>query len=152
VSPPAQHELAQFNISTLRAPLDHPDIADFVAGLTVVNGLADRSPGFVWRLQGDDGDLTSVRPYEDERVIVNLSVWADVAALRDFAYRSAHLDFLRRRGEWFEPMVGETLVAWWAPIGHRPSIDEAKLRLALLNERGPSPDAFGVRRPFPPPG
>ena len=148
---PAASHLAQFNISTLRHPLDHPVLADFVAGLDEINGLADRSDGFVWRLQTEAGDLTAVRPYDDPEVIVNLSVWTSLDALRAFAYRSGHLTFLRRRAEWFVPMPGETVVAWWVPAGHRPDIAESKDRLARLNASGSTPDAFSVRRPFPAP-
>lgn len=147
----AAHHLAQFNISTLRRPLDDPMLADFVAGLDDINGLADRSDGFVWRLQTDAGDLTSVRPYDDPDVIVNLSVWTSLEALRAFAYRSGHLEFLRRRTEWFVPMPGDTVVAWWVPVGHRPDIAESIDRLARLNASGSTPDAFSMRRPFPPP-
>lgn len=146
-----RHHLAQFNISTLRQPLDHPELAGFVAGLDAINRLADRSDGFVWRLQTDSGDLTSVRPYDDPEIIVNLSVWTSVEALRAFAYRSDHLGYLRRRAEWFTPMPGEAVVAWWVPAGHRPDIAEGKDRLARVNASGPGPDAFTLRRPFPPP-
>jgi hypothetical protein len=148
---PTVYHLAQFNISTLRQPLDHPEIADFVAGLEAINGLADRSDGFVWRLQTDAGDLTSVRPFDDPEIIVNLSVWTSIDALRAFAYRSGHLDFLRRRAEWFVPMAGESVVGWWVPAGHLPDITEAKDRLARLNASGSAPDAFSLRRPFPSP-
>jgi hypothetical protein len=144
----AAFQLAQFNISTLRHPMDHPAIADFADGLDEINHLADASAGFVWRLQTDSGDLTSVRPYDDPDVIVNLSVWESVDALRDFAYRSGHLGFLRRRTEWFVPMTGETVVAWWVPAGHRPDLDESIERLAQLNARGPTPAAFSLRQPF----
>lgn len=130
--------------------MDHPAIADFAAGLELINGLADKSPGFVWRLQTDSGDLTSVRPYEDPDVIVNLTVWETPEALREFAYRSDHLSFLRRRGDWFIPMDGEVVVGWWVPAGHLPDIDEAKARLAHLIEHGPTAHAFGIRKPFPP--
>jgi hypothetical protein len=145
-------ELAQFNISTLLHPIDHPDIADFVDGLETINHLADASPGFVWRLQTDSGDLTSIRPYDDPEVIVNLSVWSSVEALRDFAYRSGHRDFLRRRNEWFVPMPDDSLVAWWVPAGHRPDIDEGKARLAHLAAHGSGPRAFTLRQPQPRPG
>lgn len=145
---PEAFQLAQFNISTLRHPMDHPAIADFAAGLDRINRLADRSDGFVWRLQSEGGDLTSVRPYPDPNVIVNLSVWSTIEALREFAYRSEHLVFLRRRAEWFVPMAGESVVGWWVPTGHRPDLDEAIDRLAQLNAQGPGPAAFSVRKPF----
>ena len=93
----AGYHLAQLNIGRLVAPLDSPDVADFVDGLDAINALADTSPGFVWRLQTEDGNATAVRPYEDDTILVNLSVWESAEALADFVYRSDHVRFLRRR-------------------------------------------------------
>ena len=101
----AAHHLAQVNVATLRAPLDGPELAGFVAQLEPINALADHSPGFVWRLQTEDGDATSIRPYDDERIMVNLSVWASLEALRGFVYATRHLDVMRRRREWFHRMA-----------------------------------------------
>ncbi len=39
--------LAQINVARTRAPLDDPLMADFVAALDHVNGLADASDGFI---------------------------------------------------------------------------------------------------------
>src|ERR687885_807813 len=100
----AAHHLAQVNVATARAPLDSPQLADFVAALQPINALADHSPGFVWRLQTEEGDATSIRPYDDERIMVNLSVWESLEALRTFVYASRHLDVMRRRREWFQRM------------------------------------------------
>ncbi|HEU5160426.1 MAG TPA: DUF3291 domain-containing protein [Streptosporangiaceae bacterium] len=137
--------LAQFNVATQRLPLDDPRMADFVALLEPINALADRSPGFVWRLIGADGDdATSVRPCGDD-VVVNFSVWESRQALWDFAYRSGHLDVMRRRREWFHRPGGAHLVLWWIPAGHIPSVDEAVERLRLLRADGPSPRAFTFR-------
>ena len=143
-------ELAQVNVARLRQPLDHPDIADFVAGLAPVNALADDSPGFVWRLQTEEGDATALRVFPDEQVIVNLSVWTSVDALRDFVYRSAHTPFLRRRAEWFERLVTPAVALWWVPRGHRPDVAEARDRLDFLAVHGVSSYAFGLRNPEPP--
>src|SRR5215218_4450387 len=100
----AQH-LAQVNIATLRAPLDGPELAGFVAELEPINALADAAPGFVWRLQTDDGDATAIRAFGDDRIVVNMSTWASLDALREFAYGNReHLAVLRRRREWFERM------------------------------------------------
>ena len=96
--------LAQVNIARLAAPLDSPQLADFVANLQPINAIADASPGFVWRLQTEEGDATSLRFSDDEWLIVNMSVWESIDALRDYVYRSAHADVLRRRQEWFERM------------------------------------------------
>ena len=146
----AAHHLAQVNIGTLRAPLDSPDLAGFVAQLEPINALADASPGFVWRLQTEDGDATAIRAFDDQRIRVNLSVWASLASLRDFVYASRHLDVMRRRREWFHRM-DHYLALWWVPAGTIPTVAEAKERLELLERRGPSPDAFTFRSPFPEP-
>jgi hypothetical protein len=140
--------LAQLNLALPREPLDSPALAGFVAQLEPVNAVADASPGFVWRLQTDDGDATGVRGFGDDRLIINMSVWESLEALRAFVYSNrAHLDVLRRRREWFERM--ETyLVLWWVPVGHIPTLEEAEERLDLLRERGPSPDAFTFRSVF----
>jgi hypothetical protein len=143
------HHLAQCNVSRLLAPLDTPQLADFVAGLGPVNALADASPGFVWRLQDDDGVATSIRAFDDESVILNLSVWESAEALADFAYRSGHRDVMRRRREWFAPIDEAQLVLWWVPAGHVPDVDEAKDRLELLRRVGPSPAAFTFRSAYP---
>ena len=143
--------LAQVNIARAIAPLDSPQLADFVANLEPVNALADAAPGFVWRLQSDEGDATSIRAYDDERIIVNLSVWDSVESLRDFVFGGLHVEVLRRRREWFE-VLGEAYAAmWWVPAGTIPTVDEAKERLATLEARGPTPDAFTLRPPFPSP-
>jgi heme-degrading monooxygenase HmoA len=146
----AAHHLAQVNVATVRAPLDSPELAGFVAQLEPVNALADHSPGFVWRLQTEDGDATAIRPFQDERIMVNLSVWESLEALRTFVYASRHLDVMRRRREWFHRM--DTYMAlWWVPAGTIPTVAQAKDRLQLLAGHGPSPDAFTFRVPFPAP-
>jgi GNAT superfamily N-acetyltransferase len=132
---------AQYNVATLREPLDHPDSAAFVDGLGPVNALAETTPGYVWRLQSDEGDATSIAAYPDPRTIVNLTVWENEAALREFAFRGLHRDFLRRRGDWFLP--GESKAAnWWIPAGTVPTVEQAKRRVAFLDRFGPSAYAF----------
>ncbi len=148
---PAGWHLAQVNVAVLQAPLDSPQLAGFVELLDPINALADRSPGFVWRLQTEDGDATAIRAFEDDRIIVNLSVWASLEALGEFVYESRHLDVLRRRRQWFERMGEAHLALWWIPAGSIPTVEEAKRRLEVLRERGPSPDAFTLREPVAPP-
>ncbi|MFT3734758.1 MAG: DUF3291 domain-containing protein [Rhodocyclaceae bacterium] len=143
----SSYHLAQLNIATMKAPLDSPVMADFVANIDRINALAEQSPGFVWRLKDEHGDATAIRPFGDD-VIVNLSVWKDVAALSDFAFKSGHVDILRRRREWFEKMAEAYAVLWWVPAGHRPDVVEAADRLALLRERGASAAAFTFREAF----
>ncbi|NGM16268.1 DUF3291 domain-containing protein [Verrucosispora sp. WMMA2044] len=146
----ADHHLAQLNIARLRAPIDSPELADFVAQLPEINGLAERSPGYVWRLQDESGDATALRPFGPD-IIVNLTVWQSVEALRGFVYRTAHLEPMRRRREWFVPLDRPHLVLWWIPAGVLPTITEAAERLELLTA-GPSPEAFTFREPYPSPG
>jgi Domain of unknown function (DUF3291) len=144
-------ELAQLNIGIIKGPMDSPVMADFAAGLARINALADRSPGFVWRLQTEAGDATAIRPFDDENLLLNMSVWRDVESLNEYVYGSAHVDLMRRRREWFERMREAFLVLWWVPKGHRPSIPEAIARLELLRAKGPTAEAFTFRQAFPPP-
>lgn len=143
----SKFQLAQLNIATIKAPLESPVMAEFVANLDRVNALAESSPGFVWRLMTPAGDATALRPL-GESVIVNLSVWQDVAALSRYVYKSAHVEVMRRRKEWFEKMAEAYLVLWWMPRGHQPSVDEALERLAILRAKGPTPRAFTFRKAF----
>jgi hypothetical protein len=143
------HQLAQLNIARLLAPLDDPQLRDFVDQLDPVNARADAAPGFVWRLQTEDGNATAVRIYDDEWLIVNMSVWTSVDDLIAFVYDPAHRAVLRRRREWFERLAEATTVLWWVPAGHRPSVAEARERLDLLRSLGPTPEAFSLREAFP---
>lgn len=139
------HHLAQVNIARMKYPLDSADMASFVARLDEINALADAAPGFVWRFQTDEGNATYLRPYDDDRILFNLSVWESAEALKDYVYRSAHKELLRDRRSWFEPFEGSMLAMWWVPAGHIPSVDEAKQRLAHLEAHGPSSHAFTFR-------
>jgi hypothetical protein len=143
--------LAEVNIGRLLQPVDHPQIADFVASLDRINALAEDQPGFVWRLTGDGNDATDLKPDPtDDLLAINLSVWTDIESLGAFVYRTAHRDIMRRRREWFEAM--EVYMAlWWVPVGHTPTIAEAMARVALLRQMGPTADAFTFRHPFPAP-
>jgi hypothetical protein len=145
-----RHQLAQLNIARLTAPIDSPQLTDFVANLERINALAEASPGFVWRLKDDGGDATAIRHFGDD-VIINMSVWQDVASLQDYVYRSAHTEVLRRREEWFQKIREGHLVLWWVPAGHRPSLDEAGNSLEGLRKDGPTPDAFTFKKVYPPP-
>ena len=146
------YHLAQLNVGLARAPTDAPELAGFMAGIEPVNAIADAAAGFVWRLQDGDGPgATGLRPRGPD-FMVNMSVWESLEALRDFVYRNGpHLDFMRRRREWFHRMAGEHLVLWWIPAGHMPSLDEALSRLDLLRSAGPGPMAFTFREPYPAP-
>jgi hypothetical protein len=146
------HELAQLNIGIIKGRMDSPVMAEFAANLERINALAESAPGFVWRLQTEEGDATAIRPFEDENMLVNMSVWRDIESLNAYVYRSGHVEIMRRRREWFARMDQAFLVLWWVPKGHRPTVCEAIERLELLRSRGPTAAAFTFRQPFPSPG
>jgi hypothetical protein len=143
-----RYDLAQLNVGRLRAPTDDPVVAEFMEALDPINALADRSPGFVWRFQTEDGNATAERPFPDDTILVNYSTWESLEALGDFVFRTAHVEYLRRRREWFERMDEVVTVLWWVPAGHQPTTREAVERLEHLRANGPTPHAFTFRRPF----
>jgi hypothetical protein len=146
-----KYHLAQVNIGRVRAPIEDSLMAGFVARLDEINALADRSPGFVWRLQTTAGNATYFRPFpEDDRILMNMSVWETVEALRHYVYKTVHAELLRQRHEWFEKFAGAYSALWWVPAGHLPGIDEAKKRLAHLDQCGPTQFAFTFKTTFPP--
>jgi heme-degrading monooxygenase HmoA len=144
-------QLAQINFATLLHPLDHPAIQGFVDRLAEINALAERSPGFVWRLMTEEGDATALRPAGPD-IIVNMSVWEDIESLRAFTYKTAHVEVLRRRRDWFRPPETAPFALWWIPAGSLPDLDDAARRLQSLDRDGPSAEAFTFKRSFPPPG
>ena len=142
--------LAQINVGRLRAPLEDPAIAGFVAQLEPINALADASPGLVWRFVSDGADnATAVRPFPDDLMLLNFSVWESREALWNFVYRTAHLEAMRRRRDWFERMVAPYQALWWVPEGHRPSVTEAIDALERIQCDGPTPASFTFREFFP---
>jgi hypothetical protein len=149
--------LAQVNIGRLLAPLDSAQLAGFVAALDPVNAVADSAPGFVWRLQADDGNATSLRAFEadadgaDGDILINMSAWESVEALGAYVYGQAHFAVLRRRREWFEQLRDAYTAAWWIERGHIPTIPEAEVRVRHLRRHGPTPYAFTLKTHFPPP-
>ncbi len=148
----SEYQLAQVNIGRALGDITDPVMADFVANLPAINALAERSRGFVWRLETEDGNATAVRPYQDNRIMINMSVWADLDSLRDYIFRSAHAGVMRQRREWFERFEGIYVALWWVPAGHRPTVPEAVNRLAHLEAHGPTPFAFSFRQPVGPDG
>jgi hypothetical protein len=142
-------ELAQCNVALARAPLDDPVMAGFVKAIDDVNWLADKSPGFLWRMLPQHGHVTFGQ-LEGDEVIVTLSVWMDVEALQRYVYRTAHGLFMGQRRRWFVPIGGLTTAMWWVPDGERPALDDGLARLDHLRRKGPTPQAFSLRRVFEP--
>jgi Domain of unknown function (DUF3291) len=145
----ARFHLAQVNIGRFRAPLESPIMEGFRTALDPINALADQSPGFVWRLQTEDGNATAIRPYPgDDLMAINISVWESLEALQQFVYKTGHVETLRARRQWFEPIEGPILALWWIPAGQLPTVADARERLEHLGEHGPTPYAFTFRTPF----
>jgi Domain of unknown function (DUF3291) len=145
------YSLAQVNIARMLAPLDDPLMAEFVAQLDPINALADTSPGFIWRLQTPEGSATSIRPFDDLMILVNLSVWQSIPEYSNYVYQSAHREVMKQRRQWFERFQSAYTVLWWIPEGHIPTVEEAKERLNFLNTHGPTSYAFTLKMPFPAP-
>ncbi len=136
-------QLAEFSIARLLHPQDDPRVKPFMDALDLVNGIAERSDGFIWRLKDDSGNATDVDPFGDPQMIVNLSVWREPKALENFVWKTVHKQFYRRREEWFSVMKMEHFAMWFVEDGHLPTVEEAKERLEYLNEHGNSDYAFG---------
>ncbi|MAS36615.1 MAG: hypothetical protein CL610_21600 [Anaerolineaceae bacterium] len=142
------YHLAQLNVGYAVAPLDDPVMADFMDNLVRINQLGSETPGFVWQMVNDSGDSTSFRFDNDADMLINMTVWESIEALYDFAYKSEHVDYFRRRREWFVKMDRPYLVLWWVPAGHQPTLAEAAKRLAHLEAHGPTPYAFTFKQRF----
>ncbi len=143
--------LAQINIGRLRAPLDDPQIAGFVAELDSINALADAAPGFIWRLQSESGNATDVAYNDDPFVIVNMSVWESIRALHSYVYTSRHIEVFRQRAKWFERMEKPNYCLWWIPAGHIPAVSEGRERLEHYQIHGATPYSFWFHKQFPTP-
>lgn len=143
--------LAQLNVARALAPMDTPVMADFVARLDEINGLGDRSPGFVWRFQGEGGTSVELQVSDDPLFIVNLTVWETIEALYAFTYRSDHKTVFKRRFDWFERRDGPSVCLWWQPAGTIPTVEDARRRLQHLADHGPTAEAFTFKQAFPPP-
>lgn len=143
--------IAQINVGRLVGGPDDPVVAGFFAQLDAINALADTSPGFVWRLQGDNGNATELQATPDPRLIVNMSVWTDPDSLFAFVYRSAHTPVMAQRRQWLERFDGAYQALWWVPAGYIPTIEDGLSRLWLLDRFGPCPSAFTFKAQFPHP-
>ena len=144
----SEYHLAQVNIARMLAPIDSPAMADFVNNLDRINNIAEKNPGFVWRLTGDENNATALRVFEDDFLIINMSVWESIDALFNFTYASRHSAVLKRKKEWFHKMADMHMCFWYVEAGHEPSPEEAKQRLQYLNSHGESPYAFTFKGKF----
>ena len=143
-----KYHLAQANIGEMLGPLDDPIMAGFVNNLERINAVADAAPGFVWRLQTEDGDATALKVFDNNMLIINMSVWESVEALHQYTYHSDHAELLRQRRDWFTKMASMHMVMWWLPAGELPTIDDMKAKLDHINTHGPTPAAFTFKQRF----
>ncbi len=143
--------LAQVNIATARAALDDPSMAGFSARLEPLNALADRTPGFVWRLQSEAADALAARLFDNPRLLFNLTLWESVEALEAYVYKSNHVEAVTQRRTWFERPDQTPLALWWIEAGSLPTVADAKQRLEKIWSDGPTAEAFNFRHRFPAP-
>jgi len=144
-----KYHLAQINIALAKAEMDTEIMEGFVSRLAEINETADNAEGFVWRLQTEDGDSTAIRVFDEPLLLVNMSVWENIEALKDFVYKSAHVELIRDRQEWFHKYIDAHQALWWIPAGHIPTIEEAKEKLETIQKQGPTALAFHFGKPFP---
>ena len=146
-----KYHLAQVNVAKAKAPMDDPIMKEFVDQLEAVNRLADQSQGFIWRLASEEDNATAIRVFEDDMMLINLSVWESFDALKNFVYSGMHFTVFKQKKQWFDRMSTPSLALWWIPSGHFPDPEEAKNKLETLAAKGPSQESFGFAKNFPTP-
>ncbi len=146
-----KYHLAQINVAQAIAEMESDVMTGFVSRLDEINAIADQAPGFIWRLQDEDGNATSINVFDDDLMLVNISVWEDIEALRDFVYKTIHTELLKGRDAWFHEMGSIHMALWWVPAGHIPTEQEAKDKLEYIRQHGPSSVVFTFGRTFPSP-
>jgi hypothetical protein len=146
------YHLAQVNVARAKAEMNTETMRGFMDQIDAMNALADTADGFIWRMVGDGGDYTSIRPFDDPLVIMNISLWRDVDSLKNYVYKTTHMDIVRARHAWFDKMSDIQQALWWIPAGQRPTALEAREKLELLRRLGATPEAFTFAQTFPPSG
>ena len=145
------YHLAELNIARMLYQMDDPRFSGFVNRLEEINTLAEQSKGFIWRLKTDEGDAMSIRAFEDDMLIINMSVWESIEDLYQYTYYTAHAELFRQRQDWFEHLKEPMFAMWWVPEGHIPDLEEAKEKLELIRLKGPTAEAFHFKKRFDPP-
>ncbi len=147
-----EYEIAEINIARMKGiNINDPVMKEFVDNLDKVNALAESSDGFVWRLKDENNNATNLNPFNDQQVIVNVSVWKDIEALENFMYKTFHAEFLKRRREWFQQFGKIYTALWWIPKSRYPTVEEAISKLIFLQKNGSSQAVFGFKKKFLPP-
>ena len=146
-----KYQLAQINIARMKGVnINDPIMQEFVDNLDKVNDLAESSEGFIWRLKDDSNNATALNPYNDEQILINVSVWESIESLEKFTYQTFHTDFLKRRKEWFQLFGKSYYALWWIPAGHLPTIEEAVDKLDYLQKNGATELVFDFKKRFSP--
>jgi Domain of unknown function (DUF3291) len=143
-----QYHLAQVNIGKILAPMDSPLMSEFKNNLDRINALAEASEGFIWRLKDDNNNATSIKVFEDDFMLINMSVWKDIDALYKYVYESAHMEYLKNRKAWFERLTEKYMALWWIPGDHIPTPSEAIERINHIRQNGDTAFAFGFKKRF----
>ena len=143
------HHIAQVNVAQAKADMDSDLMQGFVSRLDEINALAESAEGFIWRLQEDSGSATAIRVFDDPLLLINMSVWANLEALKHYVYKSLHVELIKDREVWFNKMGESHQALWWIPVGHIPTTEEAQKKLEYLRKNGPSADAFTFAKPYP---
>ena len=143
------YQIAQINIAQAQDSMESETMNGFVERLDEINTLADKSPGFVWRLETEEGDATAIQAFDDPLMIVNMSVWENIESLKNYVYKSMHVELIRDRDAWFNKITKVHQALWWVPEGHIPSIEEGKKKLNYLQQHGSNDEVFTFAKPFP---
>lgn len=144
------YQLAQINVARMRGvTINDRIMQEFVENSEQVNRLAESSKGFIWRLKDESNNSISFNPFNDEQVIINLSVWEDIESLEYFTYKTFHTEFIKRRKEWFQKYGKAHYALWWIKKNEFPDLTESINKLELLQTHGPSQDAFTFKTKYP---
>jgi hypothetical protein len=146
------YHIAEINIARMKGVnINDPIMKEFVDNLEKVNAIAESSEGFIWQLKDDNNNATEMNPYDDEQVIINVSVWESIESLESYIYKSMHSDFLKRRREWFHSFGKVYTAMWWVAVGEVPTLQDAVDKLEHLQVYGASEKVFDFRNKFPKP-
>ncbi|MDQ7050802.1 MAG: DUF3291 domain-containing protein [Enterobacterales bacterium] len=146
-----RYHLAQINIAQAKDSMQSPVMDGFVKRLDEINQLAEQSEGFIWRLKTEQGDATGINAFEDDRLIINLSLWNNLDSLKHYVYQSVHIDLIQDKKHWFNKIKPAHLALWWIPEGCIPSIEQGKQKLQYLQNHGASASVFTFAKPYPHP-
>ena len=142
------YQIAQINIATMLAPLESETMSGFVARLDEINALAENADGFVWRLKTEEDNATAIRAFDNDQIIINMSVWESIDALFNYTYKSDHVEVFRQRRDWFSKMSKPYFAMWWIPVGTLPTPEEAQAKLNHIEANGITPLAFNFKQRY----